>query len=383
MKKDFFAYLRIEEDELKKVWKNSILTFDANILLNFYRYRAETTNTFFDLLEKVKDRTWLTNQAVQEYFNNRLVVISEQEKAYSDLKEGITKHVEDPLNNQRKHPYVGNELLEEFKLIASKLKSELDSRSQEYSKRLSKDDILDKIIENFDEKVGCAFDEDKTSEIYKEGDKRYTLDIPPGFKDKNKGGTRQFGDLILWNQIIELAKKDKKDVVFITDDEKEDWLYIHKGRTIGMLPALQIEFNKLTNQKVFIYNAQRFIEEIGKLSKTTIKADTIDEIKTLREENKIIFQHFDGIFKDIEIPDEEIDLSIKRGVHYLSDIEGWAELAQLGVFLVRNTTINYRNYGFQSLKKFIESRSIFEIKYEQISPNAKNVDTAYVRLKKQ
>lgn len=93
MKKDFFAYLRTEEAELKKIWKNSIFTFDANILLNFYRYRAETTSTFFNLLEKVKDRTWLTNQAVQEYFNNRLIVISEQEKAYSDLKEGITKHV--------------------------------------------------------------------------------------------------------------------------------------------------------------------------------------------------------------------------------------------------------------------------------------------------
>ena len=182
MKQDFFAYLRPTETELKNVWKNSVVTFDANILLNFYRYRAETTTTFFSLLDSVKTRSYLTNQAVQEYFNNRLNVISEQEKAYSDLKDSITKNIEDPLNNQRKHPYVGNELLEKFKQISTELKSELDNRSQEYSKRLSNDDILEKIVEIFDKKVGNCFDEKRTNEIYADGDRRYNLDIPPGFK---------------------------------------------------------------------------------------------------------------------------------------------------------------------------------------------------------
>lgn len=381
MKKYFFAYLRLEESELKKIWgENSILTFDANILLNFYRYKSETTTTFFELLDKVKDRTWLTNQAVQEYFNNRLIVISEQEKAYSDLKESLSKNVEDPLNNQRKHPYVGHELLEEFKITATKLKTELDNRSKDYSKRLSKDDILEKIIELFDGRVGKGFEEEKYSEIYKEGDKRYNLDVPPGFKDKNKGGTRQFGDLILWFQLMEMAKGENKDIIFITDDEKEDWLQIHKGRTIGILPALQIEFYKQTNQRVYIFNAQRFIEEIGKIFETTIAASTIDEVKTLREDKNFALEKVERLLDD-EISENEIDSGIIKGIQYLANEEGWAELAQLGLYLVRNTPINYRQYGYLSLKQFIKSRNIFEIKHEQISPYAKNVDTAYVRLR--
>ena len=381
MKEDFFAYIKPTEKESEKIWKNSIFTFDANILLNFYRYKAETTSTFFELIEKVKDRVWLTNQSVQEYFDNRLNVISEQEKAYSDLKDNIKKSIEDPLNNLRKHPYIGQKLLEEFKAVSEKLKVELDTRSQEYSVRLSNDDILDKILDLFDKKVTDGFDEKKLNEIYSEGDIRYNLDIPPGFKDKNKGGTRQYGDLVLWSQIIELAKKEKKDVIFVTDDEKEDWIYLHKGRTIGMLPQLQIEFNKKTGKKAFSFNAQKFIEEIGKIYKTQIAEETIDEVKNLREENKLLF---DQIFKMFEVPsitDEEINQSIIKGIAKNSNSEGWAELAQLGIYLVRNTSLNYRNFGFQSLKKFIESREIFEIKYEQISPNAKNVDTAYVRLK--
>ena len=381
MKKDFFAYIKPTETELKEIWENSTFTFDANILLNFYRYRIETTNTFLSLIEKLNDKVWLTNQSVQEYFNNRLTVISEQEKTYSDLKESITKNVEEPLNNQRKHPYISQELLDEFKVVSNKIKVELDIRSQEYSTKLKDDDILDKLVVLFVDKITECFDDEKLNEIYKDGDKRYNSDIPPGFKDKNKGGTRQFGDLVLWFQIIELAKQIQKDIIFITDDEKEDWLYIHKGRTIGMLPYLQNEFYKQTNQRVYIYNAQKFIEEVSKIYNTNVAEDTIDEIKNLREENKLIFEQFAEVFTKPEFEDNEINIYIINGIHNLANIDGWAELAQLGLYLVRYTPINYRTFGFISLKKFILSREIFEIKNEQISPYARNVDTAYVRIK--
>jgi len=381
MKKDFFAYIRPDEDELTQVWNNAIFTFDANILLNFYRYTSDTTKIFFDLLEKVKDRTWLTHQSVQEYFDNRLTVISEQEKTYSDLKDSIAKSIEEPLNNQRKHPYISQALLAEFKGISSKIKAELDARSQEYSKRLSQDDILNNIIAIFDSKVSSAFDAAKYDEIYKQGQQRYDMNILPGFKDKSKGGSRQYGDLVLWNQIIEIAKNEKKDVIFITDDEKEDCLYIHKGRTIGMLPALQIEFKKLTDKKAFINNAEKFIENIGRVSKTQITKDTIEEVITLREENKLIFEHFGYDNLDNALGEDEINTHISKGIEYLANDLGWAELAQLGIFLSKNTPVNYRAFGFRSLKNFIESRLIFEIAYERKSPNAKNVDAAYVRIK--
>lgn len=380
MKEHFFAFIKPTEDQYKEIWSSCIFTFDANILLNFYRYKNDTTNTFFDLLEKLKERIYLTNQASLEYFKNRLDVISEQEKAYSEVKDSILKHIEEPLQHQRKHPHINIELLDEFKLVSNKIKSELEDRSKEYSQRLSNDEILKKVINLFDKKVGIQYAEELLNEIYLEGDKRYNENIPPGFKDKNKGGIRQFGDLILWFQIIDLAKEIDKNIVFVTDDEKEDWLYIHKGRTISLLPELQNEFQQKTSKKIYIYNAQQFYEYASKLLNSNVDEETIEEVRTLREENKITssesFQN-----ETIILQDEDIDNHILKGIRTVENDQGWAELAPLGLYLIRHTPINYRNYGYYSLRRFIESRKRFETKFIQRSPNAKNVDSGFVRLK--
>lgn len=238
MKNKFFAFIKPSEEDYKEIWNNCLFTFDANILLNFYRYKNETSNTFFEILEKLKDRIYITYQASSEYFSNRLDVISEQDRAYSEVRDAIKKHIEDPLQNQRKHPYISTELLDEFNGISKKIKEELESRSKDYSHRLSNDEILEKFINIFDNRVSDSYDEQQLNLIYSEGDKRYNENIAPGFKDKNKGGTKQFGDLVLWYQIIDISKDNNSDIVFVTDDEKEDWLYIHKGRTISLLPEL-------------------------------------------------------------------------------------------------------------------------------------------------
>jgi len=385
MKQQFFAYIKPTEEEYKEIWESCGFTFDTNILLNFYRYKNDTTNTFFDLLDKLKDRIYLTHQVCQEYFRNRLDVISEQEKAYSEVRDSIQKNVEEPLQNQRKHPYVTTALLAELQEITTKIKNELDTRSKEYSQRLSNDEILTTLTKVFYEKVGIEFTEEKLNEIYLEGDRRYNQNIPPGFKDKNKGGTKQYGDLVLWFQIIELAKSINKNIVFVTDDEKEDWLYIHKGRTISLLPELQNEFERLTKKRIYIYTAQKFIEFASKHLNTVVKEETIDEVRTLREETKFaIIEDLEELaepaFHDESI-DSFIDNHLEIAIRTIGDENGWADLPTLGVFLIRHTPLNYRNFGYGSLRKFIESRKRFEIKVIQKSPNAKNVDSAFVRVK--
>lgn len=385
MKDKFFAFIKPKEQEFEELWKSCIFTFDANILLNFYRYKSETTNTFFDLLDNFSDRVMLTYQAGTEYFENRLDVISEQEKAYSEVRVSIEKHVEDPLQSQKKHPHISPELYAELAAVTEKVKNELDKRSKEYSQRISQDDILDKIISIFQGKISEAFPDERLDEIYIEGDKRYSENIPPGFKDQNKGGIRRFGDLVLWYQMIEIAKEKETDLIFITDDEKEDWLYIHKGKTISPLPALQYEFFNLTGRKFYIYTAYRFIEYASKLLQKAVSEEAIEEVKNFQEESKIAtaleekdhdFTHeADGLL------DEEIDYYLTTAIKSVENESGWAELAPLGLYLLRRTPIDYRKLGFQSLRKFIESRDLYEVKALQKSPNAKNVDTIYVRSK--
>jgi hypothetical protein len=63
------------------------------------------------------------------------------------------------------------------------------------------------------------------------------LQIPPGYRDKNpkKEGFKKYGDGVLWFQVIDYAKSQKKTIILITDDQKDDWWRIEKGETLDAI----------------------------------------------------------------------------------------------------------------------------------------------------
>jgi PIN like domain len=114
-----------------------------------------------------------------------------------------------------------------------KIKEIIDQGASEHPDLMTSDHIRETITELFNGKVGKKFDEKKLANIYQEGAKRYEQKVPPGYKDAEKGGTRQFGDLVVWMEILEHAKDKKHPVIFITSDTKEDWWWKHGQFTVG------------------------------------------------------------------------------------------------------------------------------------------------------
>ena len=86
MKEILFEFYKPDDKEIKKVWDSCVFTFDANVLLNLYRYSNKTTIELLDILKHLKEKLWLTNQAGFEYQNNRLTVIHKQKVAYEEIK---------------------------------------------------------------------------------------------------------------------------------------------------------------------------------------------------------------------------------------------------------------------------------------------------------
>lgn len=65
-----------------------------------------------------------------------------------------------------------------------------------------------------------------------DGYARYEHRLPPGFLDGDKEKNR-FGDLIIWYEILDksaISAVDYPNVMFITNDEKKDWVYAPKFR---------------------------------------------------------------------------------------------------------------------------------------------------------
>lgn len=89
MKKLFPGHFKLKEEELKANWETALFVFDTNILLNLYRYSDTTREELLNILEKMKDRSWLPNRAVEEYLNNRSSVIAQQAKAYEEMLKTI------------------------------------------------------------------------------------------------------------------------------------------------------------------------------------------------------------------------------------------------------------------------------------------------------
>lgn len=56
MKEKFKEYYKPTEEEFKDLWGNCEFIFDANVLLNIYRYSPKTTGEFFDVLINIQDR---------------------------------------------------------------------------------------------------------------------------------------------------------------------------------------------------------------------------------------------------------------------------------------------------------------------------------------
>ena len=70
MKKEFSWYFPISEDEIDSIWKSGLLTVDANVLLDLYRYHESTRNSLINSLKEFKGRLWLSNQAAEEFIRN-------------------------------------------------------------------------------------------------------------------------------------------------------------------------------------------------------------------------------------------------------------------------------------------------------------------------
>jgi uncharacterized membrane-anchored protein YhcB (DUF1043 family) len=275
-----------------ELWKNCLFGFDANVLLNLYRYTPNTKDSLLAILEKVSDRIWLPHQAAYEYHNRRLDVIQQQMKAYDSVPEIVQKSVEElkgRLSVFARHPSIRiSEILKAFSDALEKYKGTLGDLKQEHPDFLIDDPIKETVSGLFDGKVGEPTAEDQLPQIYKQGEKRYELGRPPGYEDRHKEGTARYSDLVMWFQLIAKAEETKKPVIFVTDDRKEDWWLKSGGKTIGPRPELVQEISDKAAIAFYMYSVDHFMEYANKYLKQRIEEKAIHEVREVRQQDESV-----------------------------------------------------------------------------------------------
>lgn len=289
------------------IWNNAIIVPDANILLNLYKYSEATRSEFVTIIKTVREKLWLPHQVALEFLYNRSKKIHEQITDYqnhinalSAAKEAAKKELDRSLNGIKK-PFrkmdlddINNEIEIFFHGITERIKK-ANMDNPNYSKQ---DIVLEYFLELFSEVIGDPYTSEELSKIVDEGSKRYEEKVPPGYMDleskkglvKRYGNTvikSEYGDLILWKQIIQKAKSDCKPVIFICDDVKEDWRENENGKKKPRRELIN-EFITETEQDFLLYTTETFLEDARELLSVEVKDATITEVQDLQNEAKIL-----------------------------------------------------------------------------------------------
>ncbi|WP_394147473.1 PIN domain-containing protein [Shewanella atlantica] len=312
MKEVFKGYYDLGDDGFTSLWENAILIFDTNVLLNLYRYQSSTRDALLKVMETLEGRVWIPYHVGLEFQRNRLKVIAEQHKRFSEVRGIVSKSVSgmqnefDGLQLKKRHSHINpDKLIENIDKVQKEFFDELSKLEEQSISVNSSDEIRDRLDTLFANSIGSPpADQKEIDDLFSEGEIRYKNNIPPGFKDASKdeknpdefsytGITykRKYGDLIIWKQIINHASQNSmKDVIFITDDSKADWWWKVESsgtKTIGVRPELRDEIHREAGVENFhVYNTEGFLSYANQQLNAQVTEEAIEEVREISDERR-------------------------------------------------------------------------------------------------
>jgi|SRR6266853_4022594 len=176
--------------------EGSVVVFDANVLLNLYRYPAGASADLLALMEKISQRVWIPFQAALEYQRNRLEVIAEQKRRFREVRKVLAKTASSldnelaALQLRKRHSTIDTTLLLN-EISTAKDKFDLQLGELERSQRdvFDADSIRERLDAIFESRIGSPpVDQAWLDKIAEEGRSRYKFQIPPGYRDQAKEG---------------------------------------------------------------------------------------------------------------------------------------------------------------------------------------------------
>jgi len=142
---------------------------------------------------------------------------------------------------------------------------------------------LDSITTLLDGKVGEGYSDDQLRDLEDEEKIRFDHKIPPGYEDAKKDGNRGCGDYILWRQLLDEATRRKVPVLFVTNDQKDDWYRRTHGLTVGPRFELINEMQREAGVDFHIQTLALFVATAPASLRAPLKEATVTEVTRLDE----------------------------------------------------------------------------------------------------
>jgi len=290
----FPGYYQRSEEELSRLWRDGIFVVDTNMLLNVYRYSPETRERYLETLSRLKPRLWIPYQVAYEYQDKRTTVIREQAKAYENVIQLLDTTLQklksslDPY--KRRHVSIDPvQLTEEITKAVIESRTNVQRAKNLHPDLKESDPLREKIEELFKEKdkIGVPYSKEKLADLYRQAELRFERHIPPGWEDEGKKDyIKRYGDVILWFQLIDHARIQKRPIIFITDDVKQDW-WLSGEEAQGPIrprPELVQEMYLEANVLFHMYQGYEFMAQAQHFLQLEAKPEIIEEIKEVGQQ---------------------------------------------------------------------------------------------------
>ncbi|GAA3282954.1 hypothetical protein GCM10020218_038520 [Dactylosporangium vinaceum] len=265
-----------------------MVAVDASVLLTLYLYGPEARANFLSVLAKLGDRLWLPHQAALEFFRNRLLIIGEQGKSYREMSAIVQAYgAEAQKLETRVRAFsnrVGLSAFDRDRLIgvlapdiesATQMLNDLESTQEEFDPA-APDPVLRQLESVFAGKVGERYGAGDHENAVREAERRIEARTPPGYMDSNKENSA--GDYLQWAQTLtEASRKKPRYLLFVTGDQKEDWVLRVRGRTLGPRPELALEAQQRAGCRLVIASPNQFFRLASAHLHTEISEATLEE----------------------------------------------------------------------------------------------------------
>jgi hypothetical protein len=298
----FPGYYRPTKEERRNAYRSGLVSLDANALLDLYRFNPHARSEFFEVLERLRPRLFVTHQAALEFHRRRLSVVEDRLSA----AEAKCKEIEQPLRSitdkinefANRHQIDAAERQRLTGLVQGLASTLADSIRTAGAYDLTIEqarDTSDPVLERLElllaERIGDAPSESQSKQLVKEAARRADENIPPGYADNKKIVPElRAGDYVMWWQLIDEARKHNRPVLFVTNEQKEDWVL--KGtanQILGPRPELVLEMQRDAGVAFHMASVVGLLTEAREYLGTTVSPSTIREAEAKDRDVDFVF----------------------------------------------------------------------------------------------
>jgi hypothetical protein len=296
---EFVGFKIASPEEVDTALREAVVAIDANVLLDLYRFRPQTSRDLMKTLKSLGDRLVVPHQALREFWRHRQRSQGSPRGATKVATDALTKSARSTaaaLDTWAKAVGVdGDELFDLcvrvddfFETLIGDLQQVLEDADAERGG----DPILEQLEELLAGRVTSPLDHEEWTQCVAEANRRIEAEEPPGYEDADKqdsdspdGGA---GDYLVWYQATRYAKEKTQDLLIVTRDQKDDWWWRQQSDFIGPRPELTLEYHSLTGRRLFLMRPADLLARASVLEVEVDQASSADAGRVADNEEGLV-----------------------------------------------------------------------------------------------